>query len=219
MCNKNVAPKNGICLTVPRVERQYTAEQLEYLKELSARGLFNREITEKFNKKFCTNKTENAIHNQRSNHGLKTSARNYWQKGNAPWNKGRKGVVYPGMVATQFKKGSIPPNRAPIGMERTTRDGYAEIKTRDGKLNDNWAYKHRLIWEKHHGKKIPKNHVVIFGDGNRQNFDPDNLLLVSRAQLAMLNKHKLIQGHADLTRAGVIIADIYRKAAERKKEG
>lgn len=64
---------------------------------------------------------------------------------------------------------------------------------------------------------MPKGHAVIFGDGNRRNFELDNLILVSRAQLAILNKHNLIQMDAELTRTGVVIADIYKKIGEWKK--
>ena len=55
------------------------------------------------------------------------------------------------------------------------------------------------------------------GDGNKRNFDPDNLILVSRAQLVRLNQGNLIQNDAELTRTGITIADIQNKIGERKK--
>lgn len=48
-------------------------------------------------------------------------------------------------------------------------------------------------------------------------FDPENLLLVSRAQLARMNQKGLIQNDVELTKTGIIIADIYNKIGERKK--
>jgi len=73
-----------------------------------------------------------------------------------------------------------------------------------------------LIWERHNGP-VPPGHVVIFGDGNRRNFDPGNLLLVSRKQLVRLNQRGLIQNNAELTKMGIIIADIHNKIGERKR--
>ncbi|WP_083612210.1 HNH endonuclease [Paenibacillus sp. P32E] len=35
---------------------------------------------------------------------------------------------------------------------------------------------------------VPKGHAIIFGDGDRQNFDPNNLILITRGQLAIMNK-------------------------------
>ena len=103
----------------------------------------------------------------------------------------------------------------PVGTERTNTDGYVEIKIADP---NKWKGKHRIIWEETHGP-IPKGHVVIFADGNRRNFDPDNLLLVSRAQLARMNQTHLIKNDAELTKTGVIVADVLSKIGERKRKG
>ena len=50
------------------------------------------------------------------------------------------------------------------------------------------------------------------------NFDPDNLILVSRKQLVRMNQRGLIHDDAELTKTGAIIADIYNKIGERKKK-
>jgi hypothetical protein len=210
--------RHGVKLTVPNARRKYTDEQLGYLEKLSNQGLFNSEITKKFNKRFGTNKTESAIQNIRAKYNIKTNARNYWPKGHTPWNKGKKGWTAPGSERTQFKKGNKPPNRVPVGTERINVDGYVEVKVQDGKKNRNWKGKHIFVWEHHHGQAVPPGHVVIFGDGNNRNFDPENLLLVSRAQLVRMNQKRLIKDNAELTKTGIIIADIYNKIGERKKE-
>jgi hypothetical protein len=114
---------------------------------------------------------------------------------------------------TQFKKGNRPHNYKPVGTERVNGEGYVDVKIADP---NKWRSKHILIWEKENGP-VPKGHVIIFGDGNRLNLELDNLILVSRKQLAILNKNNLIQKDADLTRTGIIVADIYRKINEQKK--
>ena len=50
-----------------------------------------------------------------------------------------------------------------------------------------------------------------------KNFSLDNLILVSNAQLAMLNGKGLRHNNADLTKTGIMIADLYLKISERKK--
>lgn len=206
--------KNKILSNVSRSRMEYTQEQLDYLKKLSKKGLFNSEITKKFNERFGTNKSESAIKNQRAKYKMHTSARNYWPKGHEPWNKGKKGFMGPNK--TSFKKGHKPHNWVPIGSERITKDGYIEIKIQEGKFQKNWRGKHILVWEEHNGP-VPEGHAVIFGDGNNRNFDLDNLILVSRAQLLKLNQQGLIKNDADLTRTGVIIADLQMKISERSK--
>ncbi|WP_243129280.1 HNH endonuclease signature motif containing protein [Hathewaya massiliensis] len=212
---RSLMVKHKIKSTVSKQKIQFKKEHLEYLRQLCDEGLFNDEITRKFNETFNQNRTESSIQNIRTKYNIKTSARKVWENGHTPWNKGLKGIVTGG-VETQFKKGEKPPNWVPLGTERISKDGYIEVKIQDGKLNKNWRGKHIVIWEKHNGP-LPKNHAIIFGDGNKRNFDINNLILVSRRQLLILNKNKLIQNDADLTRTGVIIADIYQKINEKSK--
>lgn len=209
---RTLRQRNGIKSTVPKVKTQYTEEHLNYLRELCDEGFFNDEITKKFNEKFGTNKTERAIKSIRGKYGITTSARNYFKKGHTPWNKGKRG--YMGPNKTSFKKGEIPPNYLPVGSERVTVDGYLEVKVKDPNV---WKGKHVLIWEEHNGP-VPEGHCIIFGDGNKENLDINNLICVSRGQLLKLNQHGLIKNDADLTRTGVIIVDLQSKINERKKE-
>ncbi len=175
-------------------------------------GRMSKDLTELFNAHFGTALKTSQMQSFISRYKLKSGVDSRFSPGSAPVNKG-KPKTWVGGEATQFKKGGTPHNYAPVGSERVNTDGYAEIKVADP---HKWRGKHLLVWEAHHGRAVPSGHAVIFGDRNHQNFDPDNLILVSRAQLAILNKCKLIQGNADLTRTGIILADIYQKIKERK---
>ncbi|MDR0639535.1 MAG: HNH endonuclease [Spirochaetaceae bacterium] len=112
------------------------------------------------------------------------------------------------------KKGGRPWNWRPAGSGRINTEGYAEVKVREP---DKWQAKHTLIWEAANGK-VPKGHTVIFADGNRQNLKLTNLLLVSRSELAVMNRRGLIFGNAELTRAGKQVADLKMLIAVRKKK-
>ncbi|EOV0254068.1 HNH endonuclease signature motif containing protein [Salmonella enterica] len=50
-----------------------------------------------------------------------------------------------------------------------------------------WELKHRLVWEKYRGE-IPENGVIRFIDDNRRNCDIDNLMLVTKADSAVMNR-------------------------------
>lgn len=193
----------------------YTEEQLDYLREITP-GRWNKEITKMFNNKFNQNRTETAIMGVRQRNGIKTGFNGAFPKGSTPWNKGKRGLM--GANSTSFKKGEKPPNWVPIGTERVTRDGYPEIKIQDGKGQKNWRGKHIVTWEKENGP-LPKDHVIIFGDGDKANIDIDNLICVSRKQLLGLNRHDLIQEDAELTRTAVNIVDLNYKISELSKEG
>ena len=105
-----------------------------------------------------------------------------FKKGHVPWNKGLKGCF--GARKTSFKKGHLPPNTRKMYSERLSKEGYIEIKVGINK----WISKHRYIWEQYHQKEVPKGKVVIFLDGNNRNFEIENLKLISRGALLILNK-------------------------------
>lgn len=197
---------------IGRPSKIYPDEVKNFIKENCA-GVGPKEMTTKLNETFGTNYTHSQLKAWYGRHKINSGVTGFFPKGHIPANKGKKGVSYEGSQATQFKKGNKPYNWVPVGTERINRDGYTEVKIADPKT---WKAKHKLIWEKAKGP-VPKGHVVILGDGNKQNFDLANLLLVSRKQLVRLNQNNLIQNDAELTKTGIIIADIYSKIGERKK--
>ena len=71
-------------------------------------------------------------------------------------------------------------------------------------------------YEKEKGK-IPKGYNLIFADGNRQNFDLDNLILISNSELFIMNQKGLYKQDKKLTKAGATIAKILDKVNKRKK--
>lgn len=115
-----------------------------------------------------------------------------FKKGNKPWNAGTKGQGLTGANAGSFKKGNVPPNRKPLYSERICpKDGFILIKIpeRDPHTGFPTRYKHKhvYIWEQANGP-VPAGMVVVFRDSDKLNIEPDNLMLVSRAELLRLNR-------------------------------
>jgi hypothetical protein len=189
----------------------FNQEQIEFLTK-NVSGYGNAELTGKFNTHFGLNLGIGQIRAFKKNRRLSSGLDGRFKPGHVPFNKGKEGVG--GWEPTQFKKGHKPHNYKPVGTERVTGEGYVDIKIEDP---NKWKAKHHIIWEEVNGP-IPKGFVLIFGDGDRLNFELDNLILVSRKQLALLNKNNLIQNDAELTRTGIIIADIYGKINKQKKK-
>lgn len=187
----------------------FTPDQARFITE-NVKGISNKELTYRFNAHFNINLEINQIKAYKKNHKLSSGLNGQFKKNNIPANKGKKGMG--GWKPTEFKKGHIPQNYMPVGNERVNGDDYIDIKIADP---NKWKGKHILIWEKHNGP-VPKDHVVIFGDGNKRNFNLDNLILVSRQQLLILNRNKLIQKDTDLTKTAVLIANVYQKIYEIK---
>lgn len=189
---------------------KYSKEQIEYLISIVS-GHSYKEIIELFYENFRVQLSFNQIKSFIGNRKLNTGRTGYFPKGHIPFNKGLK-CPGQGGTQTQFKKKHKPHNYKPVDSERVNGDGYVDIKIADP---DKWKGKHILIWETQNGP-VPKGHAVIFGDGNKRNFELNNLILVSRKQLVILNKKKLIQNDADLTKTAIVVADLYSKINERK---
>ena len=215
---KNHKLKSGTPLGVPAglPTALYPEEVKNFILE-NYIGTGHQAMADLLNQAFGTKYTRGQMAAYYKNHKLDSGLKGHFKKGCIPYNKGKKGVSYPGMVPTQFKKGCTSANWVPIGAERVNSDGYVDIKVQDGTAQKNWRGKHLIVWEAHHGRPVPEGHAVIFANGDRRNFDPDNLLLVSRAQLVRMNQNHLIKNDAELTKTGVIVADVYNKIGKRNR--
>jgi hypothetical protein len=191
----------------------YTPEQIEFLRNHVV-GRSKKDLTNIFNKHFGLNLSLMKIVSCVKNHNLPPSGLDgRFKPGREPFNKGKKGISTGGKE-TQFKKGYKPKNLRPVGSERVCADGYAEIKIADP---NEWKPKHIVLWEKVNGP-IPEGSCLLFLDGNKLNINLDNLQLITRKQLARLNYNHLIFDNPELTKTGILIADIQSKIGERRRE-
>lgn len=196
--------------------KKYTDEIINFLREI-APGKTYKEVVEIFNKKYDLEITTKKLSSLLGRKKIKTGTAGCFRKGFIPWNKGKKGYI--GANRTSFKKGDKPKNWRPIGSERINDEGYTLIKVSNkGGMWKRWALKHRVVWEQHHKKKIPKGSVIIFADGNKNNLSIDNLLCVTREELKVLNRCRLISSVPELTKTGLNVAKLKIKLAEIRKE-
>ena len=73
---------------------------------------------------------------------------------------------------------TINKRAAVVGEEREDYNGYFKVKVQ-GSVNvpTIWKRKHVYIWEQANGE-VPEGHVIMFKDGNPNNFDLENLVCV-----------------------------------------
>ena len=117
--------------------------------------------------------------------GDNVGAAHRFQPGQVVWNKGKAFPASGRSGETQFKTGSAPANRLPVGHIRINSDGYKDIKTAPGMRK--WVPLHRWNWKQAHGEYPARDMALAFRDGNRMNCELTNLELISRGDLMKRN--------------------------------
>lgn len=192
----------------------YSEENVKFLVE-NVKGISHKELTKRFNDRFNTNLSESALANMKRKLNLTNDIDTKFKKEQISWNKGRKMSTeqYEKCKKTMFQKGNSS-NARPVGDERIDIDGYTYIKV---KQPNKWVLKHRWLYEKEKGK-IPKGYNLIFADGNKQNLNLDNLILVSNSELFIMNQKGLYKQDKELTKSGAIVAKVLDKVNKRKRD-
>ena len=174
-------------------KRLLTDEQLEYLKE-NYKGRTTQELVDLMNKQFGTNFTVKQLQTFKKHNGFTSG------------------------VDTRFKKGELGSyNEArlrDIGDSFVSRkDGYHYIKVGKNK----WVKKQRYLYEQAHGVKLPTRMRVIFLDGDKNNFDIDNLKAVDSRTILMAKNKNLFTSDKETTETGLLVSELILKTFDKKK--
>lgn len=166
-------------------------EMVEFMLEIIP-GHTEREVRDAFRERFGVELNGSQVGNFKSRHGVRSGTHGgRFARGDEPANKGRPWSEWmPEASAercrsTQFRAGQLPHNTREVGEERLTKDGYVEVhvaQRRSERANDQWVLKQRLVWERANGRELGAGEVVLFADGDKRNFDPGNLVAVTRAE-------------------------------------
>lgn len=94
------------------------------------------------------------------------------------------------------------------------KNGLVRIKVN----NRQWQYKQRYLYEKYNGQ-IPDGYVIIFADGDKNNFKRNNLIAVPEKVARTF--YAITKGEykdKKLTKTGLKIAEVISKVSEIKEE-
>lgn len=92
---------------------------------------------------------------------------------------------------------------------RTTKDGYIQLRIVHRETKESYQrMEHIIVWERHHGKRVPAGHVIHHRDENRTNNQIENLVCMPRSAHTEM--------HAELSRLKVAVEfDIYLLSREK----
>lgn len=97
-------------------------------------------------------------------------------------------------------------------------DGYLLIKVCNDKSipkHKRWVLLHRYVWEQEHGN-IPSDKVVIFKDGNVENCDITNLMLVDKGVSSIMARCGLYSSDSSITELAVNVSNLIYTINKKK---
>ena len=179
---------------------KWTNTELEYLRQI-VKDRYIFEIAELMSIKFGYEFRKSQIKSIMAKYKITNNMKHKVPKGTEPWNKNLK------------IGNSHIHNLKNTGDEYISSNGFTMMKL------DNptrWVQKHRYLYEQQFGE-IPRDKVLIFLDGNKQNLNLDNLKCITRKQLIKMNQNGLFYNNAELTEAGSELANLMLKINEVSK--
>lgn len=141
--------------------------------------------------------------------------RTQWPAGHEPYNKGKPHPTRGRSAETQFRPGNRPHTWQPIGSDRASKEGYLQRKVSDtGVTRRDYVPVHHLVWRMH-GREIPPQHALVFRDGDKRNFDINNLELVHRAEL--MRRNSVHRHGPEVAKAYQLIGAVRRQINRRTR--
>lgn len=205
---------------------RWTEDERTHLQEF-APGHSCAEIREEWRERYGVDLSRSQVKNAQSRfHARSCTVGGRFENGRVPGNKGLKWDDFmppesqARCRATCFRPGNMPSNgHQPLGTERVEPDGYVLVKTAMRKTDprsahDNWAYKHRMVWEQANGRKVPDGSMVVFADGDKSNFDPDNLVCMTRAVHAVICHQHIWYHDRDSCESAILVARLKHRINE-----
>lgn len=102
-----------------------------------------------------------------------------------------------------------------IGSESNPdKNGLIRIKVNDKK----WVYKQRYIYEQYYNIKLDDDVLVTFLDGDKTNFDIDNLIAVPRHEIEIAYGCGITSSNKELSRLGFSVAHLMNVTKEMENK-
>lgn len=197
----------------PGSQNRIFSDEIEAFMFENQYGISRGILTDMVNEKFGTEYTYGQVRGWCKNRNLCNAVDTKFQPGHESPFKGKPRPYKVKPNLGQYKKGSLPHNTLPVGS--IVKDTAGVWKQKVAEPNK-WEYMHRKIWQEANGP-IPKGSIIIFKDGNTDNYQLDNLMCITRRESQMLNRKHLRSSDAETTETAVLLAKLIIAKQDREK--
>lgn len=187
--------KNGLRNACKRgTPFKWEKEHIDFLRE-NVKGTSVPDLTKMFNEKFNTNVSEEAISNQKYKYQLKS-----------------------GYSGTHFVKGYKSFKKKPVGTLTKWDGGHGDIYIKVADPNTWRPYK-RVLYEQYHNVKLDRQDCIVFLDGDKENFDINNLKRISHSENSYMARNGGANYTKEINQAYICMAKIKNKISKLSKAG
>lgn len=130
---------------------------------------------------------------------MERNTKGQFKKGMIPWNKGKRGYMGANRTSFTSERVAFERTKYEIGSpHKPDDDGYLvcrveeKVPHKDARTGKIYMHRRRISYARNilfqRGIEIPKGCIVYHIDGNNQNNELSNLMIISRADLVRINR-------------------------------
>lgn len=169
--------------------RYFTPQQIEFVRE-GITELPTRRLAEAFTERFGEPIGQTELRRLMVRNGIENPRKEYSQ---LPIGYERYSTYYDCMVVKVDD----------VSVSGKKKEDYAKCR------QNNWKLKQNLVWEQYTGKSLPWRHIVVFLDGDRMNYNPDNLYAVPLNVAGTIEKMKMHSEDAAIYKTALTWGELY----------
>lgn len=211
-----------------RPKTRITTPEMDAFIREHVQGTSHQAMADLVNEHFGAGFTKDQMKSYYARNKLNSGLTGRFEKGTVPANKGKTWDEFMSPEGqansrkTQYKPGHQPHNGGtPIGTvrlrkARKNRLGSKPYYWEKVEQPNVWKMKHVLEWERHNGP-VPDGCMVTFANGDTLDYRIDNLILETKAQHCVKNRHNIHGYDRESALAANKIADIKMVVTKTKK--
>lgn len=199
--------------------RKYTDEQIEWLRQYYPNSTL-KDTHNAFNSHFKTDVNIRAIKYLLQQNNIVNGRKTAFKKGHISWNKGMSiKTERPDIYEKYFGRNSeyehmgFIKKGSPVGTVSKFHNQYF-VKV---EMPNKWIPRSQWNWEQVN-PPLQQGEKLLHLDGNKQNDDIENLVVVTDAIICRLNRLNMITEDAEITRVCVTRAKLLQKIKELENE-
>ena len=171
--------------------REFSEEEIDFVRRY-ADALSTREMAEAFTVRFGSPIGQTMIRRLMERNGIQSSV-------------DRKNRPLP--IGTE--RWSDYYQCAIVKVRNVSVSGIKDKRERDRLRNSQWMLKQNWVWEQTHGQPVPKDQVVVFLDGDRTNYAPENLHAERLNVIGTIEKMRMHSEDAEIYKTALIGGELY----------